>query len=152
LVVEDEWLIAEYLKELLRDEGYEVEGPAASVAEAQLLIEQREPDVAIIDFRLNGETSEPIAKILAGKQIPFVFMSGLAQDDLPEALQVYQSVTKPIDSARLRSLLWELLSPGGDQSEAAFDTAQATFKPHGCCAICSRLKVAFIPGCPGALP
>jgi DNA-binding NtrC family response regulator len=92
----------------------EVEGPGASVAEAQLLIEQREPDVAIIDFRLNGETSEPVAKILAGKQIPFVFMSGLAQDDLPEALQVYQSVTKPIDSARLRSLLRALLSPGGD--------------------------------------
>jgi hypothetical protein len=41
-------------------------------------------------------------------------MSGLAQDHLPEALQVYQSVTKPIDSARLRSLLRELLSPGGD--------------------------------------
>jgi DNA-binding response OmpR family regulator len=109
LLVEDEWLIAEYLKDLLDDEGYEPYGPAASVAEALLLISQNRPDAAIVDFRLNGETSEPIASALAERGVPFVFLTGLTPQDLPAEFGDRPWVSKPIDSSKLRALLREWL-------------------------------------------
>ena len=53
LLVEDEWLVAMLVEELLGEIGCEVGGVAASVAEAQSRIESGvEFDVAILDVRL----------------------------------------------------------------------------------------------------
>jgi CheY-like chemotaxis protein len=54
LVVEDSLDVGEALKELLILLGASVIGPAASAAEAQNLIAQCLPDVALVDFHLRG--------------------------------------------------------------------------------------------------
>ena len=70
LVVEDEWLIAEYLQEVLQDAGYLVSGPAARVNQALLLLEQDHPHAALLDVNLRAETSVPIARVLSEKISP----------------------------------------------------------------------------------
>jgi DNA-binding response OmpR family regulator len=49
LVVEDEWLIAEYLCDALEDSGYSVAGPASLVKQALTLVERNGFDIAILD-------------------------------------------------------------------------------------------------------
>jgi len=111
MIVEDEWLIAEYLRDVLETEGYEVHPHAASVSEALLRIEQDQIDAAIIDFRLLRETSEQVATALAKKSIPFAFMTGLGAQDLPEEFRARPTLTKPIEATRLLQVLSELTKP-----------------------------------------
>ncbi|MEZ5669740.1 MAG: response regulator [Alphaproteobacteria bacterium] len=54
LVVEDEFLAAITTADMLRDAGYDVIGPARSAAEARRLVQQHEPDVALMDIQLAG--------------------------------------------------------------------------------------------------
>ena len=71
LVVEDEFLIAMDLEAMLRDHGWRVLGPAATVAEALHLLEDGEmPDVALLDVNLRGETVVPVAEVLRERGEP----------------------------------------------------------------------------------
>ena len=56
LVVEDEALIAMDLQALLEEAGYQVLGPANSSAAALALIDNEEPDVALLDVNLGRST------------------------------------------------------------------------------------------------
>ena len=56
LVVEDHGAVARGLALLLRREGMEVAGTAATYAEAERLINERDCDVVILDANLNGES------------------------------------------------------------------------------------------------
>jgi CheY-like chemotaxis protein len=62
LLVEDEYLLALYLSEMLEDLGAQVLGPVASVADALELIDKApEIDAAILDVNLAGEAVFPVA-------------------------------------------------------------------------------------------
>jgi CheY-like chemotaxis protein len=54
LVVEDSWPLAEALKSLLLSLGADVAGPVATTADAERLISEQNPDVAIVDINLRG--------------------------------------------------------------------------------------------------
>ena len=56
LVIEDHGAVARGLALLLKKEGMEVAGTAATFAEAERLIETRDCDVAILDVNLHGES------------------------------------------------------------------------------------------------
>ena len=56
LVIEDHGAVARGLALLLKKEGMEVAGTAATFAEAERLIENRDCDVAILDVNLHGES------------------------------------------------------------------------------------------------
>lgn len=56
LVIEDHGAVARGLALLLKKEGMEVAGTAATLAEAERLIESRDCDVAILDVNLQGES------------------------------------------------------------------------------------------------
>lgn len=101
LVVEDEWLIADYLQEVLQDAGYLVCGPAARVSQALQLIEEEHPDAALLDVHLRIETSVPIARALSEKSVPFAFMTGYSLNDLAHDLQDRPVLNKPVDLSAL---------------------------------------------------
>ncbi len=66
LVIEDHGAVARGLELLLRREGMEVAGTAATLAEAEQLVEKRAADVAILDINLGDENgSELIPKARA---------------------------------------------------------------------------------------
>jgi DNA-binding response OmpR family regulator len=81
LIVEDEFFIALDIGQQLADAGFEVVGPAPSVAKALSLVDEQGCDVAVLDINLGGETSEPVARKLEEADKPFVVLSGYSTDD-----------------------------------------------------------------------
>lgn len=108
LVVEDEWLIAEDHASSLQDAGFEIVGPASSVKMALRLIENEHIDVALLDIGLNGETSYPIADELKARGVPFAFLSGFVDKDVPVHLRECRILAKPAAAASLVELAKEL--------------------------------------------
>lgn len=91
LIVEDEFLIADDLRAILEQAGYQVIGVAESVAEAQALIARQTPTIVLLDIFLVGEqTGIDLAQWLSEQDIPFVFLSANLTDSLLEAAKVTQ--------------------------------------------------------------
>jgi DNA-binding response OmpR family regulator len=107
LVVEDEWLIAEDLKERLIALGHEVLGPAPDCSSALEVLFRTRPDLAIVDTMLGAETCEVVLDELKAQEIPCVICSGHAPDMLPEFARPYPHLGKPYNqdgiAAALRS-------------------------------------------------
>jgi len=85
LIVEDSYLLAQILEDMLTDAGAQVVAIAPSVAIALAAIERSAIDVACLDIELGSETSFPIADALALRGIPFVFVSAREADVVPAA-------------------------------------------------------------------
>jgi PAS domain S-box-containing protein len=96
LLVEDEALVGMEAMEELSAAGYEVIGPAGSVAHALFLLEAHSCDVAALDVNLGNETAEPVAVKLAAAGIPFVTMSGYAREQLPSGFRSSTLLLKPL--------------------------------------------------------
>ncbi|MDB5686936.1 MAG: two-component system sensor histidine kinase/response regulator [Rhizorhabdus sp.] len=89
-------LIAMDVEDMLTALGAATVLAAASVSEARDLIDDPAIDFAILDLNLDGETSLPIAEILAGRGIPFVFASGYGdQAGVTGAFPGVSVITKP---------------------------------------------------------
>src|SRR5262249_23171583 len=101
LVVEDSWPVANALKRLLSVQGADVVGPAATIAEAERLIAERSPKVALVDFHLRGgERAEGLIDRLHGRGIPVIVTTGYA--DVPSAPgKAVAILQKPISNALL---------------------------------------------------
>jgi DNA-binding response OmpR family regulator len=69
--------------EQLAEAGFEVVGPAPSVAKALRLVAEPGCDVAVLDVNLGSETSEPIARKLRASGTPFVVLTGYSTDQRP---------------------------------------------------------------------
>ena len=95
LVVEDEFMIALDIGQQLADAGFEVVGPATSVAKALRLLAQRGCDIAVLDVNLGGETCEPVAQKLRASGKPFVVLTGYSQDSLVSPLNDATILSKP---------------------------------------------------------
>ena len=84
LLVEDSLDVGEALKELLILLGASVIGPAANTAEAQRLIVQCLPDVALVDFHLRGgEQSSSLVISLREQGIHVIMLSGSFESPPP---------------------------------------------------------------------
>lgn len=115
LVVEDEALVAMELGDILERQGCWVVGPAASVAQALALLEGRRPDAALLDLNLNGEPGLPVAVALNDRGVPFVVVSGYAEDQVSApALRRAPRLTKPVRHGELVRVLTQLLTPPSD--------------------------------------
>lgn len=108
LVVEDEWLIAEYLVDLLTDLGYEVIGPVPTVKQGLALLGQNEVDCAVLDVTLNQHKSFPLADRLIAGGLPFIFLTGYVDRDLPEPYNAHRILNKPVGRDRLKAALTDL--------------------------------------------
>ena len=101
LVVEDEFLVALDMETILGEAGFDVLGPTGSVAEALRLIATHQPDAALLDNNLNGESAGEVAAALREHSVPFAFVSGNGRESLPAAFADVRLVRKPYDAARL---------------------------------------------------
>jgi DNA-binding response OmpR family regulator len=101
LVVEDEPIIALDIRRQLANAGFEVLGPATSVASALLFVAEPGCDVAILNVNLGNETSEPIARKLQASGKPFVVLSGYPMDVLPPSFSGATFITKPVPMTEL---------------------------------------------------
>lgn len=111
LVVEDSMIIAMDTEDSLRSLGVETVTTAASVAGAINSIEKDTPELAILDYNLGTETSDPVASVLKARGIPFVLASGYGE--LSEGLEergAFALLKKPYGKAELEKMLGNLPS------------------------------------------
>lgn len=76
LVVEDEFIVAAMLADVLEDEGAAVIGPVGTQSEGIDLATSATVDAAVLDWNLNGEPGAPVARALRARGIPFVISTG----------------------------------------------------------------------------
>jgi two-component system, NarL family, nitrate/nitrite response regulator NarL len=103
VIVEDELLVAMYIEQTVRDLGYEVIGPAGTLAEAKKLFEVSDFDVAILDVRLRqGELIYPAIEILRERRIPFVFITAYGAEGLDRQFGRHPVLKKPFSQRELQ--------------------------------------------------
>lgn len=76
LVVEDEFIVATMLCDILEDAGAEPIGPVGRVAEGIAAVANTAIDGAVLDWNLNGESGMHVATALQARGIPFVIATG----------------------------------------------------------------------------
>ena len=110
LVVEDEYLVALDIEDMLVSAGYTVVGPAASLGEAYGLLERAPPAAALLDANLDGQSVEGLADVLAARGIPFLFVSGYGVQSLPARFRDRVIMAKPFHRTELLMALAGLVS------------------------------------------
>jgi len=101
LVVEDSWQVATAVQSLLRSFGAEVAGPVASTAEAERLLAERIPHVAIVDLHLRGgELAYDLIDKLNDLAVRVIVVSGYSHPRLQRD-KVAAVLEKPITEAEL---------------------------------------------------
>ncbi len=99
LIVEDEFIVANDLRMILKKHGYEVTGIASSVAQAKTIIAAEKPNWVLLDIILKGhETGIDLAFELNKLEIPFLFISANTNQGILEAVKEarpYGFLTKP---------------------------------------------------------
>ncbi len=101
LIVEDVAILALALAQTLQIAGFEVIGPAPSVAKALALIADGRCDGAVLDINLRGETSEPVACELKARGTPFLASTGYSFEQRPKIFHDVPTLTKPVAEADL---------------------------------------------------
>ncbi len=115
LIVEDELIIAEDLKDILESLDYEVCGIAISAREALQLLEEHAPDIALLDIQIKGgkDGIDLANDINEQFKIPFIFLSSHADAaTLERAKQVkpYGYLVKPFQEKDIHTTVEMALS------------------------------------------
>jgi len=105
LVVEDEFLIAMEVEDLLRALGAEVVGPFGRLEPALKAVKEEELHGAVLDVRLDGETSEQVVAVLVSRGVPVLLTTGYERDQLPQALRSLPRLRKPFRERDLQDML-----------------------------------------------
>jgi CheY-like chemotaxis protein len=101
LIVDDEPLIAILVAEQLVELGHVVVGQATSLEAAKCLAAAEHFDAALLDLNLQGEVSDPVAKILAERKIPFALMIGYNEAPAGTFIDI-AILRKPFTDAELK--------------------------------------------------
>jgi CheY-like chemotaxis protein len=110
LVVEDEYLIRMLLEDMLADLGYGVAAAVGTVAEASEFAASGDFNAAILDVNLDGQEIFPVADILAGRSLPFVFVTGYGERSLPDRYRDRPALQKPFQVEQLSTTLATMLA------------------------------------------
>jgi len=109
LIVEDEFIVANNLRQVLQRFGYEVSGIAASAAEAEEGLQKYKPDIVLLDIRLQGERSGiDIARKLKEQGIAFIYLSANSSQKVLEEVKTtepYGFLVKPFRKKDLQVML-----------------------------------------------
>ncbi|MCE2564063.1 HWE histidine kinase domain-containing protein [Komagataeibacter sp. FNDCF1] len=106
MVLEDEFLVALDIEDMLRAHGVAQVCLAASIEEAFAVLEMHGVDAALLDVNVAGETSAPVARVLQARGTPFVFATGYG-DQAPLAAEFPQAryLEKPVAPRDLLRML-----------------------------------------------
>lgn len=105
LIVEDQFVEANYLKSMLEKSGYAVCGIARSVIAAREMIKEQKPALVLLDIFLSGKgTGIDLAKELKEDDIAFIYLSANSNEETlnaAKATQPYGFLVKPFREKEL---------------------------------------------------
>jgi two-component system, response regulator PdtaR len=110
LIVENERLVADDIKHLLEDLGYDVVGISGDGADALKKTDEIKPDLILMDIILTGdvdgiETAQQINELYS---IPFIYLTAYYDDEILERASLTQPagyITKPFSSVGLHAAI-----------------------------------------------
>ena len=109
LLAEDELLVALDIEAALRDLGFEVVGPVATVAEVERLAGSADLDGAVLDVNLRGVQVFRALPRLLERGLPVLLSSGYDGASLfPEEFRHLPVLVKPYDAGQLGARIKEL--------------------------------------------
>jgi DNA-binding response OmpR family regulator len=111
LVVEDEYLVAVLIEEMLEAAGCVVTGPIPRVPDALDAVDRDTYDAAVLDINLGGERIDPVAEALSRRKVPFIFVTGYSTTGLPGEYAERPRICKPFRMADLLGTLSSLVGP-----------------------------------------
>lgn len=110
LIVEDEFVIAELIKDMLEAMGYEHIVHVASLSDALTVTDIGEWRGAFLDIRINGTLVFPLADRLNALGVPFAFCSGDGEAaSIPSAFSHVPILPKPWAAGELERLAAHVL-------------------------------------------
>ena len=116
LVVEDEVLVGMLVEDMLGELGCEVAALSSHLEQALQIAASGTFDFAVLDVNLNGRHSFPVADVLRGRGVPFLFATGYGANILPERHAGAVILHKPFSLDELRAGLARLF-PLPDQGQ-----------------------------------
>jgi CheY-like chemotaxis protein len=105
LVVEDEFLVATLIEDMLVAAGCVVADPIPRLSEAVDAVGSGTFDAAVLDVNLGGDRVYPVADALSRRNIPFVFVTGYSSGGLPREYNGRPRLCKPFKMADLLDTL-----------------------------------------------
>ncbi|SJZ83371.1 cAMP-binding domain of CRP or a regulatory subunit of cAMP-dependent protein kinases [Enhydrobacter aerosaccus] len=115
LVVEDSYLTAEAVCDMVKRCGCDVAAAVGRVETGVEFLCQNDVDGAVVDIDLRGTTSFPLCDQLRKREIPFLFLTGYGPNYvLPPEFQDRPRLFKPLDDREFESALATLTSGGQD--------------------------------------
>lgn len=110
LIIEDDFIIQLYLRELLKNNGFVTTGEVTNFESAIKCINEKRPDIILIDIGLAGKIDgvETAKYISEHFQIPFIFTTG--NSDVKTLERAFKTnpidiIIKPIDENTLLTLI-----------------------------------------------
>ena len=105
LIVEDEYLIRLLLEDMLVELGCSIAAVASNLDEAKQAAQTAEIVLAILDVNIDGQQVFPVADILRGRKLPFIFITGYGARGLPENYRDTPTLQKPFQMEDLKTTL-----------------------------------------------
>jgi DNA-binding response OmpR family regulator len=120
LIVEDEFLVAMYLEEVLHQRGYSQVYTAHDLDYAHALLEQVAPHFAVLDINIGTKLVYGFAAELSARGIPFIFATAHSPDDIAPEWRDIEVLTKPLDEKRFLDAMRNLgiADPSGPQLDS----------------------------------
>lgn len=113
LIVEDEFIIAELMRDMIEAGGHGACVHASTLADALKHAQHGRWKAAFLDIRINGELVFPVADELRRKGVPLAFCSGEFDGaDVPKQWRDANRLHKPWQPHELEAVLKKLLSAG----------------------------------------
>jgi DNA-binding response OmpR family regulator len=104
LLVEDEYFVAVELKTILGEIGARVVGPVSRLQPARDLARAERLDGAVLDVKLDGETTFPLAQELLERGVPVLFTTGFDSSILPDRFKGSRCLAKPVNGPALQRM------------------------------------------------
>ena len=108
LIVEDSWHVATALASLLTDIGMVVIGPISTIAEAEPLVAEQQPELAVVDVYLKGQLAFGLVDWLHERGVRVIVLASYLGSGKPldKASAVLQ---KPYDAQELLATMCEVM-------------------------------------------
>ena len=117
LICEDEIIVSMDIMFMMEDLGYDVVGQCASVRDGLKILENEQPDAAILDVRVKDGEVFPLARELEKRGTQIIFHSGHAlEDQISASFPEAAFCPKPTNGRLLGNCLMELLAKNADEN------------------------------------
>ena len=107
-LVEDETLIRMMIAGMAEELGHTVVAEAGNINDALTLARTANFEIAVLDINVAGERIEPVAEIVAGRDLPIIFASGYGVAGAPQNFRDRPILQKPFSIERFGKAIEEV--------------------------------------------